>query len=120
MMSFPHVPAGPEAIAANLRARVTKLEAEVERIGQTLRDSLCAVARPGDTVILAFGRELTDEDIEHLTEGFRPLKERGIEVAFTDQVESITVVRPDDIGPDEEAFEALAASDENRYGPEDV
>lgn len=80
---------------SHLAVKVGELEKKVERIGEALRDSVAAIARPGDIVMLAFGRELTDEDIDILTEGFRPLKERGIEVAFTDQVESITVLRPD-------------------------
>lgn len=81
---------------AALIDRVTKLEKKVERIGQTLRDSVAAVARPGDVVLLTFGRELTDEDIDLLTEGFQPLKEQGIDVAFTDQVEAVAVLRPGD------------------------
>lgn len=99
---------------SRLAVKVGELEKKVERIGQTLRDSLAAIARPGDTVILAFGRELDEDDIEHLTEAFGPLKERGIEVAFTDQVEGVTVASPAD---DENINDW---SDEDRYGPEDV
>lgn len=60
-----------------------------------MKADIAAIARPGDTVILAFHGYLTDEDIEELNESFRPLKEKGVEVAFTDQVASIVVVRPD-------------------------
>lgn len=80
---------------SRLAVKVGELEKKVERIGDALRDSVAAVARPGDTVMLAFGRELTDEDIDILTEGFQSLAERGIEVAFTDQVESVAVLRAD-------------------------
>jgi hypothetical protein len=89
-------PVQPGTALSSLRARVRRLEDRLDGIGRALFDAMVAVAKPGDTVILAFGRSLTDEDIEHLEEAFKPLKEHGIEVAFTDQVEAITVVRPDD------------------------
>lgn len=57
--------------------------------------TLAAIARPGDTVILAFQGYLSDEDIDALTESFRHLKEKGVEIAFTDQVISMVVVRPE-------------------------
>lgn len=114
-MSFEAVPPhpAPEQRYSRLAMKVARLEAEVKRLGETLRDSMAAVARPGDTVLLAFNRELTDEDIELLTESFQELKERGIEVGFTDQVAEIVVARPGVLDPDEEAFEARAASDDD-------
>jgi hypothetical protein len=57
--------------------------------------TLAAIARPGDTVILAFQGYLSDEDIDALTESFQHLKEKGVEIAFTDQVISMVVVRPE-------------------------
>lgn len=57
-----------------------------------------AVARPGDTVIIAFEGELSPEDIAQLEQGFEHLTRKGIEVAFTDQVRSMIVVsEADDI-----------------------
>lgn len=103
----------PEQQYVRLAARVARLEAEVRRLGETLRDSMAAIARPGDTVLLAFNRELSDEDIDLLTESFQELKERGIEVGFTDQVAEIVVARPDGLDPGDEAFETWAASDES-------
>lgn len=57
---------------------------------------LAAIARPGDTVIIAFHGNLTDDDIQALDESFQPLIDRGIQVAFTDQVSSIIIARPDE------------------------
>lgn len=56
------------------------------------RPHLAAVARPGDTVIIAFEGELSQEDIAQLEQGFEYLTRKGIEVAFTDQVRSMVVV----------------------------
>ena len=56
---------------------------------------LAAVARPGDTILIGFDYNLSDEDIEALDESFKPLIEQGIKVGFMDNVTSMVVVRPD-------------------------
>lgn len=56
---------------------------------------LAAVARPGDTILVGFSRELKDEDIEALDESFQPLVEKGIQVGYMDLVSSMVVTRPD-------------------------
>lgn len=56
-------------------------------------DILVAVARPGDTVIIAFRGNLDDQDIESIEASFRPIIDDGIKVAFTDQVESMVVCK---------------------------
>lgn len=121
-MSFRHVPSGPDAVVANLRARVTKLETETERLASEMREGVAAIARPGDTVILAFSTTLDEQDIEHLEAVFKPLERNGITVAFTDQVASAVVVSQHGarLTREEEADEARAASDEELYGPEDI
>lgn len=58
---------------------------------------IAAVARPGDTVLIGFSRDLTDEDIEVLGELFRPLIGQGIKVGYVDQVTSMVVVRPGEV-----------------------
>ena len=58
--------------------------------------TLAAIARPGDTIVIGFDRPLDDQEVEWMTETFKPLTERGIQVAFADQVTSIVVARPDD------------------------
>lgn len=58
--------------------------------------TLAAVARPGDTLLVGFAHNLTDEDIEALDESFRPLIDQGIKVGFMDQVTSMVVFRPEE------------------------
>lgn len=58
--------------------------------------TLAAIARPGDTVIIGFDRPLSDEEVGWMEESFAPLKDRGVTIAFADQVTSMVVVRPDD------------------------
>lgn len=60
--------------------------------------TLAAVARPGDTVIIGFGRSLSDEEVGWMEESFRPLIDRGIQVAFADQVTSMVVAKGGDGG----------------------
>lgn len=60
-----------------------------------IHPQIAAVARPGDTVLIGFADQLTDEDIEALDESFRPLMDQGIKVGFMDQVTSMVVFRPD-------------------------
>lgn len=57
---------------------------------------LAAIARPGDTVLLTFNRPLDDAEIADLEASFAPLKDRGVEVHFTDQVSGMVVIRPDE------------------------
>jgi hypothetical protein len=58
--------------------------------------TLAAVARPGDTIIIGFNYALADDDIEALAESFAPLRDKGIEVAFADHVQTLVIARPDD------------------------
>lgn len=58
--------------------------------------TLAAVARPGDTVVIGFSRPLEEEEVQWMEESFRPLIDRGIQVAFADQVSSMVIIRPDD------------------------
>lgn len=54
---------------------------------------LAAVASPGDTVLIGFAHELTNDDIEALDEDFKPLTEQGIKIGFMDNVTSMVVVK---------------------------
>ena len=57
---------------------------------------IAAIARPGDTVLIGFTHELSDEEIEAIDENFRPLAEQGIKIGFLDQVTSMVVVRDEE------------------------
>lgn len=72
---------------------------------------VAAVAKPGDTVLIGFAHQLTDEDIEALDESFRPLIDQGIKIGFMDQVTSMVVVK----GPEADQHEcnAIPALDGN-------
>jgi hypothetical protein len=56
--------------------------------------ALAVIARPGDTVLIGFEHQLTDEDIEAMDRSFRPIVEQGIKIGYLDQVTSMVVVRP--------------------------
>lgn len=58
---------------------------------------IAAVARPGDTVLIGFAHNLTDEEIEAIDENFRPLIEQGIKIGYLDQVTSMAVVKGGDV-----------------------
>lgn len=58
---------------------------------------LAAVAKPGDTVLIGFAHELTNDDIEALDEDFKPLTEQGIKVGFMDNVTSMVVIRGESV-----------------------
>jgi hypothetical protein len=57
--------------------------------------ALAALARPGDTILIGFAHNLTDDDIEAMDENFKPLVEQGIKIGFLDQVTSMVVIRPE-------------------------
>lgn len=51
------------------------------------------IARPGDTIIVAYSRRLTDAEMDHIrqiVEEYLP----GLEVALFDGVSSVSVYRP--------------------------
>lgn len=62
--------------------------------------TLAAIARPGDTIVVGFGSRLSDDDVADILENWKPLTDKGIWIAFADNVTSMTVIRPegDDIG----------------------
>lgn len=55
-----------------------------------------AVARPGDTIVVAFSRAISDEEYTAFAENWKPLTEQGIKVAFVDQVASMIVAKGSD------------------------
>lgn len=57
---------------------------------------IAAIARPGDTVLIGFEQELTEDDVEELDEAFEPLRSTGVQIGFTDGVSSMVVIRPGD------------------------
>lgn len=61
---------------------------------------IAAVARPGDTVLIGFAHQLTDEDIEALDESFRPIIEQGIKIGFMDNVTSMVVLLGEEDDPE--------------------
>jgi hypothetical protein len=67
--------------------------AKTEPINIDIRPHISAVARPGDTVLIGFAHELSDEEVEAMDEHFRPLLDQGIKVGFLDQVTSMVVVK---------------------------
>lgn len=70
--------------------------ARTETLHIDVRPHIAAVARPGDTVLIGFAHQLTDEDIEALDESFRPLMDLGLKIGFMDNVTSMVVFRPDE------------------------
>lgn len=66
--------------------------AKMETIHVDVRPHIAAVARPGDTVLIGFAHNLTEEDIEALDESFRPIIDQGIKIGFMDQVTSMVVI----------------------------
>ena len=53
-----------------------------------------AVARPGDTIMMAFDRTLTDEDLDELHQAFEDFtKTTGVHIAFVDHVTAMVVVK---------------------------
>lgn len=67
--------------------------AKMETINIDIRPHIAAVATPGDTVLIGFAHELSDEEVEAMDEHFRPLLDQGIKVGFLDQVTSMVVVK---------------------------
>lgn len=68
-------------------------ELNAQTVHIDVRPHIAAIARPGDTVLIGFAHELSDEEIEAIDENFRPLAEQGIKIGFLDQVTSMVVVR---------------------------
>jgi len=87
--------------------------AKAETIHVDVRPHIAAVARPGDTVLIGFAHNLTDEEIEALDESFRPLIDRGLKIGFMDQVVSMVVFRSDE-GDELEDGEAAEGQAERR------
>lgn len=67
--------------------------AKMETIHMDIRPHIVALARPGDTILIGFSHNLTDEEIEAMDDHFRPIIDAGIKVGFLDQVTSMVVVR---------------------------
>ena len=67
--------------------------AKMETVHVDVRPHIAAVAKPGDTVLIGFAHNLTDDEIEALDESFRPLIDQGIKIGFVDQVTSMVVVK---------------------------
>jgi len=91
--------------------------AKAETIHVDVRPHIAAVARPGDTVLIGFAHNLTDEEIEALDESFRPLAAQGLKIGFMDQVTSMVVFRPDEEAAEEQAErrEALRRAVEEEF-----
>ncbi len=68
-------------------------ELNTQTVHIDVRPHIAAIARPGDTVLIGFAHELSDEEIAAIDENFRPLVEQGIKIGFLDQVTSMVVVR---------------------------
>ena len=53
-----------------------------------------AVARPGDTIMMAFDRTLTDEELDELHQAFEDFtKTTGVHIAFVEHVTAMVVVK---------------------------
>lgn len=74
--------------------------ARTETLHIDVRPHIAAVARPGDTVLIGFAHQLTDEDIEALDESFRPIIEQGIKIGFMDNVTSMVVLLGEEDDPE--------------------
>lgn len=72
-------------------------EAEM-KINVDIQPMLVALARPGDTIVIAFDRILSDEEYDRFVEQWQPVVDQGIKVACADQVSSMLVVRGDGNG----------------------
>lgn len=58
-------------------------------------DFIAAVARPGDTVIIGYNEPLTPEVADEMAAHWDALMEgTGVKVHFTDDVNSMVVMRP--------------------------
>jgi hypothetical protein len=58
-------------------------------------EHIVALARPGDTILIGFAHNLTDDDIAAMDESFKPLVDAGVKIGFLDQVTSMVVIRPE-------------------------
>lgn len=58
--------------------------------------TLAAVAKPGDTVLIAFDHLMGDDEFNTMRDRLRPLKEQlGIQIALIEGASSMIVVRPE-------------------------
>ena len=56
-----------------------------------------AVARPGDTIMMAFDRTLTDEELDELHQAFEDFtKTTGVHIAFVEHVTAMVVMRQEE------------------------
>ena len=57
-----------------------------------------AVARPGDTIIIAMNRPVTEEDLVDIRRHFGYLFDQGIQFAVIEDAASMVVVKPKGVG----------------------
>lgn len=70
--------------------------AEAPEIEVKLSVDMAAVAQPGDTLVVALNRTVSDEEFETLRERFEPLKSSGIRVFLVENASSMVVVKGGD------------------------
>lgn len=70
--------------------------AEMPEIDVKLSVDMAAVAQPGDTLVVALNRMVSDEEFETLRERFEPLKSSGIRVFLVENASSMVVVKGGD------------------------
>jgi len=58
-----------------------------------LRAANAAVATPGDTIVFAFNRAMSAEEIDHILTSLRDGIHADIAICVVDQVQSATVVK---------------------------
>lgn len=70
------------------------------KVNVDITPQIAAVARPGDTILIAFDRTLTDDELEQLREDFTGFTDTtDVHIAFVEHVTSMVVVRPDEPVP---------------------
>jgi hypothetical protein len=70
--------------------------AKVEPLHIDIRPHIAAVARPGDTVLIGFNRELDDLELAGLAEDFSNFTDQtGVHIATLENVSSMVVIRPE-------------------------
>ena len=61
---------------------------------EVLRCANAAVVTPGDTILIAFKRSMTLQEIDEVKDFLRQEIPEGVKIVFVDQVESVTAVKP--------------------------
>lgn len=75
-------------------AQETELKVKVTPEGWI--PDIAAIARPGDTLMVAFNRTLTDAELDELREAFEGFTDTtGVHVGFIEQASAMVVVRPE-------------------------